>query len=88
MTWLRVKASAPLAPSTGYVAATGENIVVIQSHSIQLGLETNYCYILLQQRFALHYFVIISGHVVNGESGDSFKIYFALQANLTCLIVR
>ena len=86
MNWLRVKASDPLAP-TSYVAAASENIVVIQSHSIHLELETN-CYILLQQRFALHYFVIISSHVVKVESGDSFKAYFAFEANLICLIVR
>ena len=72
MTWLRVKASAPLTP-TGYVAATGENNVAIQSHSIQLRLETN-CHMLLRHRFALHYFVIISSHIVKGESGDSFKV--------------
>ena len=86
MTWLRVKASAPL-PPTGYVAATGQNIVKIQSHSIQLRLETN-CYILLRQRFAVHYFAIISSPIVKGESGDSHKVYFSPHPNLTCIIVR
>ena len=76
------KGSSPLAP-IGYVAATGETIVKTQSHSIQLGLETK-----VGQRFALYYFVIISSPIVKEESGDSFKVYFAPQARLTCLIVR